>query len=61
MQTGIKTLALVLSYKPLLEWLEEHPLKDEPDAYLWYSKNDKDKRISYYRLDTFIERLAKQE
>jgi Site-specific recombinase XerC len=56
-KTGVKTLTLVLSYKPLMEWLEMHPLKDDPNAYLWYSKTKG--RVSYGRLRIFIKQLAK--
>ncbi|MEM2129884.1 MAG: hypothetical protein QXZ70_04720 [Candidatus Bathyarchaeia archaeon] len=37
------------SYRPLLEWLEEHPYRAEPDAPLWCSlaTNYKGRRISY--------------
>jgi len=56
-KTGVKTLTLVLSYKPLMEWLEMHPLKDDPNAYLWYSKTKG--RVSYGRLRVFIKELAK--
>ncbi len=56
-KTGVKTLTLVLSYKPLMEWLEMHPLKDDPNAYLWYSKTKG--RVSYDRLRIFIKELAK--
>ncbi|MEM4611897.1 MAG: tyrosine-type recombinase/integrase, partial [Candidatus Nitrosocaldus sp.] len=37
-KTGVKTLTLVLSYNALREWYEQHPLKEDPNAYLWYSK-----------------------
>jgi integrase/recombinase XerD len=56
-KTGVKTLTLVLSYKPLLEWLEMHPAKDDPNAYLWYSKSKG--RVSYNRLRMFVKELAK--
>jgi len=34
-----------------------HPLKDDPNAYLWYSKTKG--RVSYGRLRIFIKQLAK--
>jgi site-specific recombinase XerD len=57
-KTGVKTLALVLSYQPLREWLEAHPEKDNPEAWLWYSKPKG--RISYDRLRIFLKKLAKE-
>ncbi len=56
-KTGVKTLSLVLSYQSLREWLEEHPDKDNPEAWLWYSKPKG--RISYGRLSKFVKDLAK--
>ena len=36
-KTGQKDIALVLSFRPLLEWYNIHPMNDDPDAPLWYS------------------------
>ncbi|MCS6768583.1 MAG: site-specific integrase [Candidatus Nitrosocaldus sp.] len=55
-KTGTKTLTVVMSYNALREWLEQHPLKNDPDAYLWYSRIRG--RISYGRLREFVKRLA---
>ncbi len=53
----MKTLTLVLSYKPLLEWLEMHPVKDGSNAYLLYSKTKG--RVSYGRFRIFIKELVR--
>lgn len=36
-KTGEKTAPVVLAYKPLLEWLQHHPHKDDIEAPLWWS------------------------
>jgi len=36
-KTGIKRIPLVVSFKPLLEWLRDHPCKDDRNAPLWCS------------------------
>ncbi|MEM3826095.1 MAG: tyrosine-type recombinase/integrase [Thermoproteota archaeon] len=36
-KTGLKRLPLVISFRPLLDWLNVHPLKDDPSAPLWAS------------------------
>jgi hypothetical protein len=43
-----------------LEWLEEHPFRDEPDAPLWCSlaSNSEGKRLSYVHFRGIIKRLA---
>ncbi|SPC34090.1 protein of unknown function [Candidatus Nitrosocaldus cavascurensis] len=35
----------MLSYSALRDWYEQHPAKDDPSAYLWYSRPKG--RISY--------------
>ncbi len=36
-KTGEKTVPLLLSYRLLLDWIEQHPFKDNLDAPLWWS------------------------
>ncbi|MEM3103235.1 MAG: site-specific integrase [Candidatus Nitrosocaldus sp.] len=55
-KTGVKTLTLVLSYNALREWYEQHPLKEDPNAYLWYSRTKG--RVSYGRLRAFVKKVA---
>ena len=61
-KTGNKSVALVVSFKPLLEWLDEHPLKDDPNAPLWYSlwKSSKTKRVSYGYLREHLKRCKEK-
>jgi len=61
-KTGIKSIPLVVSFKPLLEWLEVHPFRNDPDAPLWSSlaRNYKGKRLCYRHFRLIIKRLAKK-
>jgi site-specific recombinase XerD len=61
-KTGIKHIPLVTSSKPLLEWLDEHPCRDNPDAPLWcsLSNNYLGSRLSYPRFRVMIKRLAQK-
>jgi integrase len=61
-KTGIKRIPLVVSFKPLLEWLEGHPLRSDPNAPLWASlaSNFKGSRLSYRHFRLIIKRLAKK-
>jgi integrase/recombinase XerD len=36
-KTGEKTVPLLLSYRLLLDWMEQHPFKEDLDAPLWWS------------------------
>ena len=59
-KTGNKRVALVISFKPLLEWLRDHPLKDDPHAPLWYSFSpaSKTKQVSYAYLREQLKRCT---
>jgi integrase len=61
-KTGLKRIPLVVSYNPLLEWLKEHPARDNPNAPLWCSTatNYKGERLSYRHFRLIIRRLAKK-
>ncbi|MCS7114108.1 MAG: tyrosine-type recombinase/integrase [Nitrososphaerota archaeon] len=59
-KTGLKRLPLVVSYGPLLDWLEEHPRRSDPNAPLWCSlaANRKGERLSYTHFRQKVKRLA---
>jgi len=61
-KTGLKRLPLVASYRPLLEWLEQHPRRTDPSAPLWCSMatNHKGERLSYRHFRLIIKRLAEK-
>jgi integrase len=61
-KTGVKRIPLVLSYKPLLEWLERHPERDNPNAPLWtsLSHHAKGKALSYGYFRMLVKRIAKK-
>jgi len=61
-KTGIKRIPIVVSYKYLLDWLEKHPRKADPEAPLWasLSNNAKGNRVSYAYLRKLLKRLAQR-
>ena len=61
-KTGIKRLPLVVSFKPLLEWLRDHPCKDDRNAPLWcsLSSNRVGERLSYQHFRLRIKSLAEK-
>jgi site-specific recombinase XerD len=61
-KTGIKRIPLVVSCKPLLEWLQDHPCRNLLDAPLWcsFASNHLGERLSYERFRLLIKRLALQ-
>ena len=61
-KTGIKRIPLVVSHKPLLDWLEKHPRKRDQDAPLWASlgNNSKGNCVSYYYLRKLLRKLGER-
>jgi integrase len=61
-KTGIKRIPLVVSVKPLLEWLEMHPFREEQDAPLWcaLSRNADGRPLSYRHFRVLIKNLTKR-
>ena len=61
-KTGIKRIPLVVSHKPLLDWLEKHPNKRDLNAPLWASlgNNSKGNCVSYYYLRKLLRRLRER-
>jgi integrase len=61
-KTGIKCIPLVTSSRPLLDWLNEHPKRDELSAPLWCAldNNHEGKRLSYTRFRLIIKRIAQK-
>lgn len=60
-KTGLKRLPLIISYKPLLEWLRNHPNAADPNAPLWCSlaPNRKGQRLCYRHFRLIIKRIAR--
>lgn len=42
-----RKIPLILSFRKLVDYLARHPLKSDPEAYLFYSKWTRDKKLSY--------------
>ncbi|MDR1993660.1 MAG: site-specific integrase [Nitrososphaerota archaeon] len=61
-KTGIKRIPLVMSCKTLLDWIEDHPNKNEPDAPLWCAldNNHLGNRLSYRHFRAIIKRVAQK-
>ncbi|MEM2108781.1 MAG: tyrosine-type recombinase/integrase [Candidatus Bathyarchaeia archaeon] len=61
-KTGLKRLPLIIAYKPLLEWLRNHPNASDPNAPLWCSlaPNRKGQRLCYRHFRLIIKRIARQ-
>jgi len=61
-KTGIKRIPLVVSTKPLLDWLAKHPESKDANAPLWASlgNNSKGDCVSYYYMRKMLKTLGKR-
>ena len=61
-KTGMKRIPLVVSYKPILEWLEKHPKRSDCEAPLWASigNNSKGEAMSYHYFRKLLKMLAEK-
>jgi integrase/recombinase XerD len=61
-KTGEKRIPLVISMRPLLEWLKQHPDKDEPDAPLWPSLSSRtfSQALSYFSFIRIVKQTARR-
>jgi len=55
-KTGPRSVRIISSVPYLTEWLNKHPLKDDPDAFIWLSNQIK--LLSYMGAYTLLKRLA---
>ena len=58
-KTGNKRVPLVMSFRPLMNWLAVHPKRDNPLAYLWYSSCTEHNGIGYETLRQTIKKCAR--
>ena len=56
-KTGTKRVILVISFRPLLDWISEHPLRNDPDAFLW-TRSRAGAKTSYHYVRTHLKRCA---
>jgi len=61
-KTGIKRIPLVVSCQPLVEWLDNHPIRNRPDAALWCALDNRyfGGRLSYKRFRALLKLFAKK-
>lgn len=57
-KTGFRRVRIISSVPYLTEWLNKHPQKDNPNAFLWISKGQE--LWSYGAVFTMLQRVAKK-
>lgn len=60
-KTGRRSVRLTRKHtKEFLDWLDNHPLKNDPEAFVWtsLSGNSKNKQLTYVGVENLLKRLA---
>jgi site-specific recombinase XerD len=55
-----RKIPLILSLRKLIDFIANHPLKANPEAYLFYSKHARDHRLSYKSASALIHRACEK-
>ncbi len=58
-KTGMRRIRLIWSVPFLIQWLECHPQKDDPEAYLWVQLKKPYEQLEYQAFAQIIKRAAK--
>jgi len=59
-KTGMRTVRIISSVPYITQWMNEHPNKDDVDAYLWLSKRKGNKALSYIRAKMLLRQLKER-
>jgi site-specific recombinase XerD len=60
-KTGQRRVRIIEYSRDLLNWLDIHPLRNDPEAYVWISLGKNNKRvISYVEVELILKKLAKK-
>jgi len=61
-KTGYRSIPIIKSVSLLFQWLEIHPLKNDPNASLWLSRSNRNRfqKWSYRACDKALKLLAKK-
>lgn len=59
-KTGERRIRVISAANLITEWLNKHPLKNDPEALLWISKDYKRNNLSYRRIRDVLDNLKKR-
>jgi len=59
-KTGERRIRVISAANLITEWLNKHPLKKDPEALLWVSKDYKRNDLSYRRIRDVLDNLKKR-
>lgn len=61
-KTGLRRVRIVASKQGLIQWLNMHPFKNDPEAFVWINLGNRNRfeRLSYNAVNNILEELAKR-
>ena len=61
-KTGQRRVRVIVSFPKLNQWIENHPLREDPNAPLWITigTNSRNKVLNYATAKTVLKKLAKK-
>lgn len=61
-KTGMRRIRLISSSPYLSNWIQNHPLKDEPESYIWITIGTKNKYnlMKYETINKLLRKIAKK-
>jgi len=61
-KTGLRRIRIVASKQDLLSWINMHPFKDNPEAYVWINLGNRNrfKPLKYSAVNNVLNELAKR-
>src|SRR3989338_8817112 len=59
-KTGMRRIRLVNSVPLLATWLAHHPLRDEPESFLWINQNDQKNPIKHRAVYKLLEETSQR-
>jgi len=59
-KTGQRRLRVISASNLITEWLNKHPLKNDPEALLWVSRDCEKRKLTYVRIRNMLDYLKKK-
>jgi len=59
-KTGPRRVRIIDYTKDFVRWLDSHPLKDNPNAFVWVKNNGKNEMLSYASISSMLRRSKRK-
>lgn len=59
-KTGMRKVLIISCVPYLQQWINLHPLNNDPNAFLWHNSQDEKNLLSYARISAILQKAAKK-